>query len=473
MKILLTGATGYIGGRLVPKLLEQGHVVRVLVRDPARITGRPWTSKVEVCTGDLVRNIALPGALDGVDAAYYLVHSMLAGRDFEKLDRMAAKNFVRAAGTLKHVIYLGGLVPKTGLVSHHLQSRAEVGQLLRRALPTTEFRAGPIIGSGSASFEMLRYLTERLPIMIVPKWINNVIQPLAVRDVLSYLLAALTIPAAGVVELGSEPLTYKQMMKIFAETRGLRRIILPVPVLAPRLASRWVGLVTPIPNSIAMPIIEGIVRPLVADTQKATKLFPQIKPISYREAVEFALARLQTGETETRWSTALGAAVESYTMQDEQGMIREVRSLAVKALPEHVFRVFTGLGGQTGWLAWNWAWRARGLVDRILGGPGLRRGRRHPSEIFVGEVIDFWRVEAIEPGRSLRLRAEMRLPGRAWLQWDVTSAKSGAQLTQTASFAPKGLGGLLYWYMLYPIHGMIFSHLAQSIARKADKGSHA
>ncbi len=470
MKVLLTGATGYIGGRLVPKLLEEGHQVRVLVRDPARVMGRLWTSKVEICTGDLVKNESLAAALDGVDAAYYLVHSMLSGPDFESLDRKAARNFVAAAGKLKHVIYLGGLIPMNGAVSSHLKSRAEVGQILRASLPATEFRAGPIIGSGSASFEMLRYLTERLPVMIAPKWILNEIQPLAVRDVLAYLLAALAILPSAVVEVGADRLTFKQMMTVFAELRGLRRTILPVPIFAPSLASHWVGLITPIPNSIAVPIIEGIIQPLLADTRKAELLFPQIKPIPYRKAVELALARLQTGETETRWSNALGSA-SSCSLKNEEGVIREVRSLNVKASPASLFGAFSSLGGQTGWLAWNWAWEVRGLLDRVIGGPGLRRGRRHETQTLAGEAIDFWRVEAVEPDHLLRLRAEMKLPGRAWIQWEANRSGDTTLFTQTASFAPRGLAGLFYWYSLYPIHALIFSDMAHAIVRAAKKGS--
>ncbi len=472
MKVLVTGATGYIGGRLIPKLLEAGHEVRVLVRDPRRIAGRPWSSKVQIISGDLVRNRSLNEACEGVDAAYYLIHSMLSGSDFGSLDRQAGRNFVAAAGQVKHVIYLGGLVPKGDAISHHLKSRAEVGQILRDGLRSTEFRAGPIIGSGSASFEMLRYLTERLPFMVAPKWIMNEIQPLAVRDVLSYLVTALQISPSGIVDVGTDRLTFKQMMKVFAEVRGLRRSIMPVPILAPGLASRWVGLVTPIPNSIAVPIIEGIIQPLLADTTKAEKLFPSIVPIPYRQAVELALARLQTGETETRWSDALNSSSDSYSLKDEQGMIREVRTLIVNATPSSLFRTFSSLGGQKGWLTWNWAWEARGLLDRVTGGPGLRRGRRHSSEALTGDAVDFWRVEAMTPNRMLRLRAEMRLPGRAWIEWEVLPVEDGTKFTQTASFAPKGLAGTLYWYSLYPIHRLIFSHLAQAIARNAEKESH-
>ena len=305
MKVLIMGATGYIGGRLVSDLLEQGHQVRVLVRDRRRIIGRPWADAVEVATGDLTQPDSLKPALENVDAAYYLVHSMYSGPDYAERDRYAVRNFVQAARELKHVIYLGGLLPDTRKISRHLKSRAEVGEILRDSLPTTEFRAGPIIGSGSASFEMVRYLTERLPIMVAPRWILNEVQPIAIRDILKYLTLALESNPAGVVDVGADRLTFKQMMEIYADVRGLSRIILPVPVLAPKLAALWVGLVTPIPNSLAVPLVEGVIHPVVADISKAEELFPQINPILYRQAVEFALSSTHKGGVETRWSGAL------------------------------------------------------------------------------------------------------------------------------------------------------------------------
>jgi uncharacterized protein YbjT (DUF2867 family) len=300
MKVLVTGATGYIGGRLVARLLEHGTAgdgVRVLVREPGRIQERPWAERVEVAVGDLLDPDSLRLALDGIDTAYYLVHSMGSGKDFEERDRTAAANFVaaaRAAGISK-VIYLGGLLPAGAEVSDHLRSRAEVGEILRKGLPATEFRAGPIIGSGSASFEMVRYLTERLPAMIAPKWVLNEVQPIGVRDVLSYLVLALEREPLGVIDVGSDRMTFRQMMLGYAGVRGLRRLIVPVPVLTPRLAGLWVGLITPIPNTLAVPIIKGMIRPVVADTARARELFPEVEPISYREAVERAVGRAAAG----------------------------------------------------------------------------------------------------------------------------------------------------------------------------------
>jgi uncharacterized protein YndB with AHSA1/START domain len=340
-------------------------------------------------------------------------------------------------------------------------------------LPTTELRAGPIIGSGSASFEMVRYLTERLPAMVAPRWVMNEVQPIAVRDILSYLLLVLTSPAArsagglGVIEVGSERLTFRQMMQVYASVRGLRRLIVPVPVLTPRLAGLWVELVTPIPNTLAVPLIEGVIYPVIADTARARELFPEIEPVSYRRAVELALARLSSRGPETRWSGALGRGA-TYQLTDREGLIREIRTRHVAAPPERVFRVFSGLGGERGWLVWDRAWRLRGLLDRLVGGPGLRRGRRHPSELLAGEALDFWRVEEVRSPELLRLRAEMKVPGRAWLQFEARPEGAGTRLVQTALFAPVGLAGTLYWYVLYPIHKLIFSDLSRAVGRAAE-----
>ncbi|MEZ4555927.1 MAG: DUF2867 domain-containing protein [Caldilineaceae bacterium] len=466
MKILVTGATGYVGGRLVRLLLEEGHDVRVLVRDPTRVLGRSWHPHVEVMTGDLLEPETLPPALEGVDAAYYLVHSMGGHGDFVDRDRHAARNFALAAKDVKHVIYLGGLLPDAPDVSDHLRSRAEVGWILRAYCHTTEFRAGPIIGSGSASFEMVRYLTERLPVMVAPKWILNDVQPIAIRDILSYLVAALDKPPLGIVDVGTTPLTFKEMMEQYAACRGLTRVIMPVPVLAPALAARWVGLVTPISNDLAVPLVEGVVHPVVGDTSRAHAEFPEIEPISYRKAVTLALARIQERDVETRWTGALGSD-ETYQLSDERGLIREIRSMRTNLPPAAVFASFSGIGGERGWLTWEWAWAVRGIMDQFVGGPGLRRGRRHPQELLTGEAVDFWRVEKVEPPHILRLRAEMKVPGRAWLQWEAFPEEGGTRLVQTAMFEPTGFFGVLYWYALFPVHKFIFSALMHAIERDA------
>ena len=468
MRVLVTGATGYIGGRLVPHLLAAGHRVRVLVRDRDRIAGRPWASSVEVVTGDVEHPASLTPACSDLDAAYYLVHLMGSGGDFAHRDRRAAANFAAAASGVRRVVYLGGLVPHGDTISRHLASRAEVGEILRAALPTVELRAGPVIGSGSASFEMVRYLTERLPAMIAPRWILNPVQPIAVRDVLAYLVQALDGDREPVYDVGADRLSFRDMMRGFAEVRGLRRLILPVPVLAPRLAALWVGLVTPIPNTLAVPLIEGVVQPVLADTTRAERDFPSIRPLPYREAVARALESTERGAVTTRWSGALGSgpAVE---LSVGEGLIREVRACRTSAPPEAVFAQLASLGGDRGWPAWGWAWRLRGALDRLAGGPGLRRGRRHPTELLAGDAVDFWRVERVEPPRLLRLRAEMKVPGKAWLQWEISDAEpGGTRLVQTALFAPKGLSGTLYWYLLYPVHRLIFSAMVRRIAQAAE-----
>lgn len=468
VKILVTGATGYIGGRLVPRLVRAGHAVRVLVRDRERIRGRSWADEVEVTEADLLKPDSLHGAFDGVDTAFYLVHSLYSGEEFEARDRCAAHNFVAEAGGIERVVYLGGLLPGGEDVSPHLRSRAEVGAILRAALPVTELRAGPVVGSGSASFEMVRYLTERLPAMVAPRWIGNLVQPIAIRDVLAYLEAAVHRPPLGVVEIGADRLTFREMMQSYARLRGLRRWIVPVPVLAPALAGRWVGLVTPIPNALAVPLVEGVVHPVVADTRRAREWFPEIQPLPYTRAVKLALERIEAGQVETRWSGALGDGTSLET-SDWEGLFREVRSCHVAAEPEAVYRTFSGLGGERGWLTWEWAWKLRGLMDRLVGGPGLRRGRRDPDEILPGEALDFWRVERADEPRLLRLRAEMKVPGTAWLEWEARPEEGGTRLVQTALFAPKGLAGALYWYSLVPVHRFIFTDMVEGVAREAER----
>ncbi|HMS02787.1 MAG TPA: SDR family oxidoreductase [Gemmatimonadaceae bacterium] len=469
MTVLVTGATGYIGGRLTSRLVERGLRVRLLVRDPRRLRGRWWENDVEMVQGDLFDYASLERALDGVTEAYYLVHSMAAGDDFDERDRIAARNFVRAGGRLRHCLYLGGLVPAADGVSKHLRSRAETGAILREGLPTTEFRAGPIVGSGSASFEMVRYLTERLPFMLAPRWITNQVQPIAVRDVLTYLLAAREREPMGAVDIGgADRLSFRDMLRQYGEVRGLRRVIVAAPVLAPSLAALWVDKVTPIPRSVVEPLVEGIVHPVLADTTRARALFPEIEPMGYRTAVERALARMSEHAVESRWSDALGAG-ESYELLDREGVLEETRAQYVDATPDQVFRAFCKLGGDQGWLVWNFLWRARGFVDRLVGGPGLRRGRRDPEQLLPGEVVDFWRVELIEPPRLLRLRAEMRVPGKAWLQFTAVPEGQGTRLLQTALFAPRGLLGLLYWYAMYPAHLFIFGDMVRAIARLAQQ----
>jgi len=475
--VLVTGATGYIGGRLVPRLIEAGYRVRVLVRDRHRLQGRAWLRQVEVFEGDVLDPASLQAAMSGVALAYYLVHSMSGSTDFDRRDLQAAQIFGDAAYTsgLERIIYLGGLGdPQTDL-SKHLRSRQHTGQALTESgVPVTEFRAAIVVGSGSVSFEMIRYLTERLPIMICPRWVFTRVQPIAIRDVLNYLVAALETPesAGRIIEIGgSEVLTYGDMMWEYARVRGLQRWLLSVPVLTPRLSSYWVHLVTPIPASIARPLIDGLRNEVVVRDSIGRELFPQVQPMDYKAAVSLALSDLEARHIETSWSDALVNSqgdIVPVMLSTQEGMIIERRQQMVPVPQTTVFKMVSRLGGQTGWLYLNWAWRVRGWIDRIVGGVGLRRGRRDPEMIRIGDAIDFWRVESVVPDMRLLLRAEMKLPGRAWLQFESLPHEAGhTLLVQTAFFAPKGLMGLVYWYALYPIHRMIFAGMIRNLARSA------
>jgi uncharacterized protein YbjT (DUF2867 family) len=478
--ILVTGVTGYIGGRLVSALLAEGYRVRVLVRDPVRIEGRAWLAQVEVVQGDVLQSATLEAALAQVEVAYYLIHSMRAGEDFHDRDMRAARSFGAAAEHqgVKRIIYLGGLGDSSAQLSQHLRSRQQTGDALRESnVPVTEFRAGVIVGSGSLSFEMIRYLTERVPIMISPRWIYTRIQPIAIRDTLNYLVSALKTPESigQIIEIGgSEVVTHRDMILGYAQARGLRRLLIPVPVLTPRLSSYWVHWVTPIHSDIARPLIEGLRSEVIVNDDSARRIFPQIEPVDFATAVSRALDKLAASEVETSWSDALISSQPNHepaVLTTHEGMILEQRRLVVSASPNAVYRAFTSLGGANGWLYFNWAWRLRGMLDRLLGGVGMRRGRRHPTDVRVGDALDFWRVEAVEPDRLLRLRAEMKVPGLAWLQFKAESLDDGSTLlTQTAFFAPKGLSGLLYWVVLYPIHGLIFSGLIRRLGQRAVSG---
>ncbi len=478
MQVLVTGANGYVGGRLVPQLLDRGHPVRCMVRDPSRLQGRTWAAQVTIVRGDVLDPASLVPALAGIEVAYYLVHSLGAGRDFHDRDIRAAKSFgaAAAAAGVARIVYLGGLGDSTAALSEHLRSRQDTGSALGEAgVPVTEFRAAVIVGSGSVSFEMIRYLTERVPVMVCPNWVYTRIQPIAIRDVLTYLVEALETPACTgqVVEIGgSDVLTYGQMMTGYAGLRGLKRWLLPVPFLTPRLSSYWVHLVTPIPSAIARPLIEGLRNEVVVRDPRASQWFPSIEPVGYLEAVRRALASFDGDSVETAWSDALTSShldSEPVVLTTQDGMMLERRQLTVNATPERAFEVFSALGGATGWLRLNWAWQLRGFLDRLLGGVGMRRGRRDPHHVRVGDAVDFWRVEAVEPGRLVRLRAEMKVPGRAWLEFQARTLDTGATLiVQTAFFAPRGLFGLMYWYALYPIHGLIFGGMIREIGRRAE-----
>ena len=476
---LVTGATGYIGSRLVPRLLENGYAVRCLARDATRLQGRPWRDEVEVVEGDVLDAESLVAAMRGISVAYYFVHSLATGADFSERDQQAALNFGNIAKKcgVSRIIYLGGLGDSSTELSAHLRSRQHTGDILRQSgVPVTEFRAGVIVGSGSISFEMIRYLTERVPLMICPLWVYTRIQPIAIRNVLDYLVEALHQPESTdrILEIGgADVMTYGEMLTFYAEVRGLYRLLIPVPVLTPHLSSYWVHFVTPIPASIARPLIEGLRNEVVVRNDDARRLFPQIMLLDYRTAVKLALDKLERHSVESAWSDALSTSqgdLQPVTLTTDEGMIIEKRQKSVVATPDAVFRVFSGLGGSRGWLYMDWAWRIRGIMDRICGGVGLRRGRRDAEDIRVGEALDFWRVEALEPGHLMRLRAEMKVPGKAWLQFEVKpqEGNSKALLTQTAFFAPKGLLGLAYWYLLYPLHGLIFAGMIRELGRRAE-----
>ena len=477
--ILVTGATGYIGGRLVPRLLEEGRRVRVFVRSRDRVLSRPWAGQVEIVVGDALDAETAAAALEGVDAAYYLIHSLSAGQGFRELDLRAARHFGRAArqSGVRRIIYLSALGDPQSNLSSHLRSRQECGAALRESgIPVTELRAGVIVGSGSLSFEMIRHLVERLPVMVCPRWIYSRIQPIAVDDLLEYLVSALDpAPSGGqTVEVGGKDVTtYKGLMLGYARARGLRRLLIPVPVLTPRLSSYWVHWMTPIPAGIAKALAEGLRNDVVVTSKEAGTFFPHIAPGDYATAINRVLKDLGEGRIDTSWSDAAGPSAvpgKLVSLESREGLIVERRRLAVSAPAAEVYRVCAGIGAARGWYFANWAWSLRGMLDRLLGGAGLRRGRRHPDELRAGDALDFWRVEAVEPDRRVRLRSEMKLPGDAWLQFEILEGQDGSTwLDQAAMFAPKGLMGLLYWYALYPIHAWIFLGMIRAIARRAEE----
>jgi uncharacterized protein YbjT (DUF2867 family) len=475
--ILVTGATGYVGGRLVPKLLDAGYRVRCMVRDPARLEGRPWHRRVEIVRGDATQTDSIEEAFRGVHAAYYLIHGMQGGRPHAEHDLQMARNFIAAADrqSVERVIYLGELVDPTAELSPYLRSRHETGYVLRQSrIPVTEFRAGMIIGSGSALFEMIRYLTEREPVLICPAWFFSMAQPIGIRDALKYLVDGLGCPesAGATLEIGGPSrLTYAQMLLEYAAERGLKRRLIRTPFHLPRLSAYWVHMVTPIHWRTVLPLIEGLRANLVVHDDEARRLFPDIQPLEFRQAVHEALGRVLSDVVETSWSDALvnsAGDARPYEFTVEEGMMIERRSAVVEAPAEAVFRAYTGIGGERGWLFMDWAWALRGWMDKAIGGVGIRRGRRHPDDIRAGESLDFWRVEAVERNHLMRLRAEMLVPGKAWLQFESTTLPHGQTLlVQTAYYAPRGLWGFLYWYAMWPFHAFLFDGLIRRISGRA------
>ncbi|MFC4333491.1 SDR family oxidoreductase [Streptomyces andamanensis] len=484
---LVTGATGYIGGRLVPELLDAGYRVRCLARTPAKLRDHTWADRVETVRGDVTDADSVARAMAGVDVAYYLVHALGTGRDFERTDREAARVFGEQARTsgLRRIVYLGGLTPEgvpEDRLSPHLRSRAEVGRiLLDSGVPTAVLRAAVIIGSGSASFEMLRYLTERLPVMVTPRWVHTRIQPIAVRDVLRTLVGCAALPGdvSRAFDIGGpEILTYLDMMRRYAAVARLpRRLIVPVPVLTPGLSSHWVGLVTPVPASIARPLTESLRHEVVCRDHDIERYVPSPPghPFGVDRALSLALQRIRDAQVSTRWSSASVPGAPSDPLPTDPdwsggSLYTDEREREADVPPGALWDVVEGIGGENGWYSFPLAWAVRGWLDRLVGGVGLRRGRRDARRLRVGDSLDFWRVEEIERGRLLRLRAEMRLPGLAWLEMRVDGDGAGpVRYRQRALFHPRGLLGHLYWWSVSPFHAVVFGGMARNIVRAASR----
>ncbi|WP_305091569.1 SDR family oxidoreductase [Prescottella sp. R16] len=482
LRILVTGATGYIGGRLAPRLVAAGHRVRALARNPDKISDVPWASDVEVVRGDLTDPASLDAACRDIDVVYYLVHSMGGPGEFAESERRSAENLAAAAqrAGVGRIVYLGGLHEESPRLSTHLRSRSRVGEILvDSGVPTLVLQAGVVIGSGSASFEMIRHLTDRLPVMTTPRWVDNRIQPIAIRDVLYYLTAAATavLPHSRTYDIGGpDVLRYSDMMRIYADVAGLRpRRILVLPVLTPRLAGLWIGAVTPIPSRLGRALIESVSTDAVAREHDIDTVVepPPGGTTGYREAVALALHRIESGDVETTWADASPLGAPADPMPSDPEWAGETVHLDERYrdcdLPiERVWQVVEGIGGEHGWYSFPLAWTIRGWLDRIVGGVGLTRGRRNPHTLHTGDALDFWRVEKIDRPYLLRLRAEMRTPGGAWLEWRLESRGRGTtRLRQRAIFFPKGIAGQLYWYSLLPFHGIIFTGMLANITGAA------
>ena len=479
--VLVAGASGYIGARLIPALLRAGHRVRALARTPEKISSRHWadSDQLEIVPGDLLDPDSVLAAARGCGAVYYLVHSMSAtGSDFAVTDRLAAENMVAAAGKagLEQIIYLAGLGDDETSLSPHLRSRREVELILKKGeVPVTVLRAAMIIGSGSASFEILRYLVERLPVMVTPRWIDTACQPIGIRNVITYLVGCLGLPGAigETFDIGQEEVTtYRQLMEIFAEEAGLRkRLILPVPVLTPRLSSYWIHLVTPVPASLARPLAEGLGNRVVCHDLRIRELLPQ-QLYDCRQAIRLALVQTREHQVDSSWRDAGAIApVEWANPADPEwaGGTRyvETRSILFAATPEEVWSAIVMIGGGTGWYYADWLWELRGVMDRLIGGVGLQRGRRCPLELAPGEALDFWRVKAVKKSRLLQLVAEMKLPGSALLEFRLSEERPGeTNLLLRAHFRPNGLAGILYWYLVLPFHGLVFNGMLRGIGKR-------
>lgn len=471
-KILLTGATGYVGGRLLPRLLDGGYSVRCAARRPESLSHITHPN-AEVVEADLLDYDSLESALDGIGVAYYLAHSLGSSADFEEKERRCAVNFARAAekARVQRIFYLGGLGSGEDL-SPHLKTRHEVGQILRESsVQTLEFRASIIIGSGSLSFEMVRALVDRLPVMVTPRWVSAKAQPIAIEDVLDYLERAIEvdIDSSRIFEIGGpDVVSYLDIMREYSRKRGVKRLMIPVPVLTPYLSSLWLGLVTPVYARIGKKLVDSIRHDTLVENRDALELF-SISTRGLSAAIDRALINEDKEFAETRWSDAFSSAGDEQTWGGVKFGTRLVdsRSAAVPCSPKQAFAPIQRIGGKNGWYYADWAWSLRGFIDLLVGGVGVRRGRANPDTIAVGDAIDFWRVEAVEPDKLLRLRAEMKLPGRAWLQFEVQGDGTSSSIQQTAIFDPIGIAGLAYWYGLYPIHRLIFGGMLKEITNRA------
>jgi uncharacterized protein YbjT (DUF2867 family) len=473
LNILLTGATGYVGGRLLEALEASGHSVRCMARRPEFLAERVGP-RTAVVRGDCLDPPTLPPALSEIDTAFYLVHSLGTGRNFEEQDRRAALNFGQAAAQagVRCIIYLGGLGESGEGLSKHLRSRQETGEALRSSgVPVIEFRASIILGSGSLSFELIRCLVERLPVMICPRWVQVKAQPIHIQNVVDYLVAGLDLPPENrVFEIGGEDqVSYRAIMEEYARQRGLRRFMIPVPILTPYLSSLWLGLTTPVYARVGRKLIESIKNPTVVRDYEAERAF-DIRPVGLAEAIRRAMRNEDREFAATRWSDAIssGRAQQSWGGVKFGPRLVDSRSARVEVPPDDAFAPIRRIGGDSGWYYANWLWRIRGFIDLLFGGVGMRRGRRDPENLAIGDAVDFWRVEKYEIGRRLRLAAEMKVPGRAWLEFEVEgSSDGGSTIHQTAVFDPVGLFGLIYWYGIYPIHGKVFEGMLRSIADSA------
>jgi uncharacterized protein YbjT (DUF2867 family) len=484
---LVTGATGYIGGRLVPELLAAGHRVRVMTRSPERVRDHPWSGRVDIVRADAADPGQVAAACAGVDVVYYLIHALGSGPAFEETDRRTAQVMAKAAheAGVGRLVYLGALEPEGEEMSPHLRSRTEVAEiLLASGVPTAVLRAAVVLGSGSASFEMLRYLTERLPVMVTPRWVHSRIQPVAVRDVLRYLVGCARLPASvhRCFDIGGpDVMNYAEMMQRYAAVAGLpRRRILPVPFFTPSLSSHWVGLITPVPAGIARPLVESLRNTVVCREHDIARYVPDPPEglLGFDEAVQLAVQRVRASAVTTRWSGASVPGAPSDPLPTDPdwaggSLYVDERTRATTAEPGALWRVVEGIGGDAGWYSFPLAWEVRGWLDRLVGGVGLRRGRRDPDDLYVGDALDFWRVEELQEGRLLRLRAEMRLPGLAWLEFHVEhdATGGGTVLRQRATFAPRGLAGHLYWWAIAAFHGVVFGGMIRGITRAAEAGT--